>query len=55
MCRCILSTRVAPQDKLNCDFVVHGDDMPTSADGSNVYDEVRAAVVLVVVAGCGLC
>ncbi|CEP00809.1 hypothetical protein PBRA_008121 [Plasmodiophora brassicae] len=30
-------------DKLNCDFVVHGDDMPTSADGSNVYDEVMSA------------
>lgn len=30
-------------DELNCDFVVHGDDLATSPDGSDVYDEVRNA------------
>eukprot|EP00474_Spongospora_subterranea_P008635 CRZ09093.1 hypothetical protein [Spongospora subterranea] len=30
-------------DSLNCDFVVHGDDMPLNADGTSVYDEVKNA------------
>jgi len=27
-------------DRLGCDFVVHGDDMPTDADGNSAYAEV---------------
>jgi ethanolamine-phosphate cytidylyltransferase len=30
-------------DQLNCDFVVHGDDMATSPDGVDVYEEVKKA------------
>jgi ethanolamine-phosphate cytidylyltransferase len=30
-------------DKLNCDFCVHGDDMSTTADGKDAYEEVKSA------------
>lgn len=30
-------------DSLNCDFAVHGDDMPTNAEGTSAYDEVIKA------------
>jgi len=30
-------------DRLNCDFCVHGDDMPTNADGKSAYDDVLKA------------
>jgi ethanolamine-phosphate cytidylyltransferase len=30
-------------DSLNCDFVVHGDDMPTNAEGKSAYSELIEA------------
>lgn len=30
-------------DELNCDFCIHGDDIATTADGKDAYDEVRSA------------
>ena len=30
-------------DRLNCDFIVHGDDLPTGSDGTGAYDEVQRA------------
>lgn len=30
-------------DKLNCDFLVHGDDMPTDTNGNCIFDDVLAA------------
>ena len=30
-------------DKLNCEYVVHGDDMSTTADGKDAYEEVKLA------------
>ena len=30
-------------DRLSCDFCVHGDDMSTTADGRDAYDEVKRA------------
>ena len=30
-------------DRLHCDYVVHGDDMSTTADGKDAYEEVKLA------------
>lgn len=30
-------------DRYNCDFCVHGDDITTSADGTDCYQEVKDA------------
>ena len=38
-----ITTITSFQDELNCDFSVHGDDMPVSSDGKGAYDEVRNA------------
>ncbi|PAA89138.1 hypothetical protein BOX15_Mlig009432g1 [Macrostomum lignano] len=35
-------TSVATLDKYNCDFCAHGDDLTTSADGRDSYEEVKA-------------
>lgn len=37
------SPTVALLDSLNVDFAVHGDDMPTNAEGKSAYDEVIQA------------
>jgi ethanolamine-phosphate cytidylyltransferase len=37
------SPSIALLDKLNCDFCVHGDDMPTTPEGSSAYHEVLDA------------
>lgn len=34
------------QDRLNCDFVVHGDDLSTTANGEDAYAKVKAAGTL---------
>jgi len=31
------------QDKLNCDFCVHGDDLATTPDGQDAYGKVKEA------------
>eukprot|EP00743_Colponemidia_sp_Colp-15_P001086 GILK01001197.1.p1 GENE.GILK01001197.1~~GILK01001197.1.p1 ORF type:complete len:454 (+),score=70.73 GILK01001197.1:46-1362(+) len=36
------SVSVALLDRLNCDFVVHGDDFVTNADGQDAYLDVKA-------------
>ena len=36
-------TTVAMLDKYNCDFCVHGDDITTTADGTDCYQEVKQA------------
>jgi len=30
-------------DRLKCDFCVHGDDLSTTADGRDAYEEVKSA------------
>jgi ethanolamine-phosphate cytidylyltransferase len=37
------SPTVALLDQLNCDFAVHGDDMPTNAEGTSAFGEVIKA------------
>ena len=36
-------TTVQMLDKYNCDFCVHGDDITTTADGTDCYEEVKKA------------
>ncbi len=36
-------TSLELMDKYNCDFCVHGDDIVTSADGTDTYHEVKKA------------
>ena len=36
-------TTVAMLDKYNCDYCVHGDDITTTADGTDCYFEVKQA------------